>query len=601
MQKVSIKQKLGLILFGVFLCLFIFEAGMRLWSNVLLCAQEQKNKVSTLKISEYRILCLGESTTVWGGDNSWPAQLEQILNQKNIGIKFKVINKGRYSIQSPYIISIVDDAIDKYNPDMVISMMGINDGDNTVPYKQENNCHLRSFLSHLKIYKLASSLWLHIIHKCDEFRDYKLKNKKINQEKYNLKSEKNDIAYVQTGNENINQREYSKAEKSFKKALEIDPRNDEALVTLGRCYMKQGRYVEAIEMINKAREINPKNIWVYNELGNCYSGLSRYSDAEKAYKEALELDPKSSQVYANLGFCYKNQGDYKKAEEMFKKAIEVKLDSWIKDWSYIQLGICYRDQSMYEESDKILKKAIEVNPKNWEAYAELIGNQRELGKDVEEEILKKILEMGCDNVWAYQQVGWYFDERKRYQEAEEAFKKAIEIDPVGSISYIALGEIYGKQKKTKEEKALFEKVEKLSQGDDRLYGRLAVYYLDRKDYVPTEKYFKKANEIRMQFYPSTTRNNYRKLKEVVIKKGLKFVCVQYPMRKLEPLKKLFDSTEGIIFVDNEKTFKAAIKQGHFADYFEDCFAGDFGHGTPKGNKLLANNIMNAILKKVFGK
>jgi len=33
----------------------------------------------------------------------------------------------------------------------------------------------------------------------------------------------------------------------------------------------------------------------------------------------------------------------------------------------------------------------------------------------------------------------------------------------------------------------------------------------------------------------------------------------------------------------------------------DMFGGDFGHCTQKGNKLLAGNIADVILKEVFGK
>ena len=66
-----------------------------------------------------------------------------------------------------------------------------------------------------------------------------------------------------------------------------------------------------------------------------------------------------------------------------------------------------------------------------------------------------------------------------------------------------------------------------------------------------------------------------------------------------PLKKMFKDSNGIIFVDNEKIFKEALKNASFKEYFMDMFAGDFGHCTPKGNKLLAKNVANAILKERF--
>ena len=83
---------------------------------------------------------------------------------------------------------------------------------------------------------------------------------------------------------------------------------------------------------------------------------------------------------------------------------------------------------------------------------------------------------------------------------------------------------------------------------------------------------------------------------MVIERGIKLVCVQYPMRSTEPLKKIFDSTEGIIFADNQIIFKNKLRSGKYEDYFVDNFGGDFGHGTPKGNQLIAQNVADTILK-----
>ncbi|MEI7752059.1 MAG: hypothetical protein WCJ71_08225, partial [Candidatus Omnitrophota bacterium] len=71
---------------------------------------------------------------------------------------------------------------------------------------------------------------------------------------------------------------------------------------------------------------------------------------------------------------------------------------------------------------------------------------------------------------------------------------------------------------------------------------------------------------------------------------------------LDPLKKTFlGDTEGIVFADNEKAFKNAIKGSSYREYFRDLFGGDFGHCTEKGNRLLAKNIADTILREVFNK
>ncbi|MCK5393372.1 MAG: hypothetical protein KAI91_03475 [Candidatus Omnitrophica bacterium] len=75
--------------------------------------------------------------------------------------------------------------------------------------------------------------------------------------------------------------------------------------------------------------------------------------------------------------------------------------------------------------------------------------------------------------------------------------------------------------------------------------------------------------------------------------------MEYPLRSVESLKNLLRSEGTIIFVDNGELFKEVLKQANYNEYFTDMFGGDFGHCTPKGNRLLAENVANVILKEIF--
>ena len=116
------------------------------------------------------------------------------------------------------------------------------------------------------------------------------------------------------------------------------------------------------------------------------------------------------------------------------------------------------------------------------------------------------------------------------------------------------------------------------------------------------KYGKKARDLRLNYDLPNTLSNYHKLKTILDKIGITYVCVQYPMRNLESLKEIFrGNNRDIIFVDNENIFRDAVTKDGHQNYFKDMFGGDFGHCTDKGNKLLAENIAKVILKEVFGK
>jgi hypothetical protein len=94
MTKTTFLQKFYLFFFAFGVTLLILEVGLRLGGWAFLLLQEKHNRGNINSDVEYRILCLGESTTALGGENAYPAQLERILNSHPNARKFKVINKG---------------------------------------------------------------------------------------------------------------------------------------------------------------------------------------------------------------------------------------------------------------------------------------------------------------------------------------------------------------------------------------------------------------------------------------------------------------------------------------------------------------------------
>ena len=108
----AILKKIRSVLLLVLLSLFILEISLRLGGHVFLFIQERRNKASLSKNHTYKILCLGESTTALGGENSYPSQLERILNQKSSRIKFSVINKGVPAIRTYEMLLQLEDVYD---------------------------------------------------------------------------------------------------------------------------------------------------------------------------------------------------------------------------------------------------------------------------------------------------------------------------------------------------------------------------------------------------------------------------------------------------------------------------------------------------------
>jgi Tfp pilus assembly protein PilF len=492
MYKTSFKQKITLIIFGLFLCVILLEVGLRLGGFILLSLQELRNRASLMQRGEYRIMCLGESTTFLGGKYSYPRQLEDILNQKNMGIKFSVISESVCDTNTSNILAQLEGNLNKYKPDIVVTMMGINDDtrlgindyNEIVSCEDVLNPQPIIFLRNLRIYKLAKSIWLHFLTKIQEATPYKPESKKLN-----------------------------------------------------------------IAM----KDCSPKQEGPISE--------------EKLLKKAIELTAVDRSTYIDSGWYYERHGHIDQAEEMFKKAAELNPGDYD---THVELASFYERESMWPQAEKVLKKVVEIGPQKADSYSFL---------------------------------GMHYLTQNKYHESEEMLTKTIELNPLANIHYINLGWCYERQGKYLKAEEAFRKAAELNSKDDLSFAGLAVLYEETGRNASAEEYFRKATTLRLKHCNPITRHNYQEVKRILDKRQIRLICVQYPMRDVELLTRMFEpgQRETTIFIDNAIIFRNALKKANFKEYFVDNFAGDFGHCTPKGNRLLAENIANTILREVFHK
>lgn len=490
--RLLLKQKIVLVLFGLGLFLILLELGLRLGGFAIFTLQEYRNLESIKQKGAYRILCLGESTT----EGQYPHFLEEILNQQSTNIRFSVVDKG-IPHTTTYIVNHLEENLEKYKPDLVVTMMGINDAAKHMPFEELNVSGVKYFFQSFRVYKLIRLIWLRIKRKAQEVGLY-------NSRMFTAKT-----------------RNHFAASRSV---------NDEQCIELGRVYDSEGEYDKAEELFKKAIELNARNYQAYIDLGWFYIAQGRGKEAQAVYRKAIELDPLKEDGYAGLGWACKDSGepDHTQAVKFYQQAIELNPRN---DKSYVAFGYYLAEMQKYREAGNMFEKAVELNSKN---------------------------------AWAYFYLGWCYRGLGEYARAESAFKRSIELYPRNELAF----------------------------------SGLMILSAEAGKYGAMREWGETLNNSRM-YYSLSTQNNYLQLKQALDRRGIKLVCMQYPMRNILPLKRIFKEQEGIIFVDNEKVFKDALQHGRYEDYFRDNFAADFGHCTERGNKLLAGNLANVILKEVF--
>ncbi len=124
-----IRKFLKVIVFLVFLEL-IFRCG----GTILTIVQGVINEVKLLdsqivhrKLEEgnaVRIVCVGDSLTGW---STYPEKLEEILNKRQHTKHYIVFKKGTPSATISQVRSLIPQLVDKFQPDIVVLMIGLGD------------------------------------------------------------------------------------------------------------------------------------------------------------------------------------------------------------------------------------------------------------------------------------------------------------------------------------------------------------------------------------------------------------------------------------------------------------------------------------------
>ncbi len=513
MSRPSWAQKTLLLFFSLFLLLLILEVSLRVGGFLFLLSQEGRNLNGLKDKDVFVVVCLGESTTALGDEFSYPAQLEGILNEKSKSRRIKIVNKGIPAINMGYLAAHLEENLNKYKPDLVITMLGVNDEDNIYSYQYVEEAERAddlasadqkksfNFLRVVKLFKwLATSL------------RYKLKE--IDYDDFSLNEEADRF----------------RPQKLFHQ--------------ISRCQ-------KDIEKLEKMKTQVPKewekNLWV-----------------EKVKKEIKKIQGWQYHFLVLSGHWYAQQKDSKKAEDSYRQAIELIPEN---EKAYREFGIFLREQGNHEEALKIFQKALEKNKRSLLVVFEIARTWDELGNKVEvENIYRQFLKTDIKDYWILMEIGDWFMAREMIPQAKQAYLKAKEnSSPRASTVYYKLSDIYNREGEVEKAQEFLQVAKKALETD--------------------------RNQEIFEIYNA--------MSDQILNRKIAMISMQYPLRSIDPLRQNLKRRDEIIFVENKSNFERALKASRYAEYFYDTAMGDFGHCTIKGNRLIAEQVADVILRDVL--
>jgi len=151
------------------------------------------------------------------------------------------------------------------------------------------------------------------------------------------------------------------AEKSYKRAMELDPCLPLARAHYGWFLLIFNEYDKALEEFRLAKELDPLSPQYYADYAWANCNLGNYDITISEAQRSLELNPNDPYTLSMLGNGYTGKGMYERAIKEYKKAAEFSTD-----WNWA-LAIAYIKSGQREEALKIARD-LEDKDKIWDTW-----------------------------------------------------------------------------------------------------------------------------------------------------------------------------------------------------------------------------------------
>lgn len=109
------------------------------------------------------------------------------------------------------------------------------------------------------------------------------------------------------------------AERSFRRALSLNPGSAIARRWYALFLSDQGRAVEALTEARRAVELDPFSVTMHRALGLVHYNARRFDDAEAVTRRSLELTPKDSASQLILAWSLSGQGKFTAAIDLIER------------------------------------------------------------------------------------------------------------------------------------------------------------------------------------------------------------------------------------------------------------------------------------------
>ncbi|MCC6589616.1 MAG: tetratricopeptide repeat protein [Bryobacterales bacterium] len=225
------------------------------------------------------------------------------------------------------------------------------------------------------------------------------------------------------------------AEKSFRKALDIEPENEEAMTGLAMVYSDLGDNKRATELLQKVAEKSP-NLRTLTSLAGAYEQMRDYSLAAETLKKAMTLAPDNANLRRALAENLLRSERYDDALKIYEDLV---ADEPKDVESLLRVSQIYRQQRKFDKAREASDKAKKLAPDSVEIVYNEVGLYEAEGKTEEAiQALKSVVDQTAKRTYSaaeknsramlLERLGLLYRQNEQYEEANQTFRELGNLD-----------------------------------------------------------------------------------------------------------------------------------------------------------------------------
>jgi protein O-mannosyl-transferase len=231
----------------------------------------------------------------------------------------------------------------------------------------------------------------------------------------------------------------AEAERSFTRAIEIDPDNLAALNGAASVAEQQGLDERALALLMQARRSHPDDVPTLLHFGTVCLRRDLGIDALEAAQKAYQLQPRNDYGLYLLARANISQQNWQPAYELFHQ-FAVRRPGFAP--AYYAMGWLDIKLDKTENAKHELQRCLELDPELSDARAELAQLDLENGElETAQQLFEKVLQQNPGNAKANTGMGDLMLRKGSLEEAQRYLEAAITADPKEGSAHYKLSQV----------------------------------------------------------------------------------------------------------------------------------------------------------------